>query len=959
MKCIPLLRAVVSVLLLLAGVAVAETPIQPWKQRNPGSLSQLSWLGDRWMAVSESKLIFTSPDGVDWQSAPYGTYGITAVARIGDAFLAPTSSSKTLLSMNGGANWFLRDNPAAAARVFAGNGSLVVGIGNDATGTKVVTTTDGFTWTATETVPSALADGALVWTGDRFVAVGQDKIAWSINGSTWTITTWTGQWLHDVTGQPGGPLLAVGDQGQIARSTDGGATWAASVAPINNNFLEVAGVAGSYVAINGNHKLLHSADGLTWTEVGPLVPRPASYYDVGWNGAYFLAVGDGGAVVKSTDGILWQDHSMGAPTWPLVDVVVGPPGIVAIGRDSLLFSPDSGIGWKRIAAGDGVDWRGIAWCGDRFVSVGGEGQVATSADGLNWTIATVPGVGFGGFYQVAWNGSRAVVTGPQGAVYTSENLMDWTRRSNGIPTYWMGCPVAWTGSRFVAFSANSSDERVLCSASGIDWTASEEPVMQADAIACGGGRIVAVDGGVLALSSDDGETWTVNYPGLPFFSPRELIWDGTRFVAGGFISPWTSHDGVTWTDSKQGTTYQLNGLATTAEGYIGVSAFGYIWTSGSDDRPVASIASITAGEASGAATFTVTLSHATGQDLEIDYATVPGTATEGADYQAASGTVVVPAGQSQATITVPVLDDAFYEFSENFSLSITGVSGGKGAFFESTSPKATISNNDPARLYVDDLTVNEAAGTASVKIRCPDPRQSTLSVFVRTNVAGTGPNHASSPADFTSRSATLSLPPEANETYFDVKVADDYILESNETFEVLLSISSLTLGDESATITIVDGGPGYDGWVRQQQGFNVGILSAYQPTADRDKDGNQNLVSFAMGSPVGQPVAVAAASWRPFLHPPAAVGDRMILETSVPDPLPIGVRWEVQQSTNGQSWTSIASATPTTSWVGNAGIPVVIGEPSAGRRIVTVGSSFTRQDSAAGMMRMKWTLLSP
>jgi hypothetical protein len=37
----------------------------------------------------------------------------------------------------------------------------------------------------------------------------------------------------------------------------------------------------------------------------------------------------------------------------------------------------------------------------------------------------------------------------------------------------------------------------------------------------------------------------------------------------------------------------------------------------------------------------------------------------------------------------------------------------------------------------------------------------------------------------------------------------------------------------------------------------------------------------------------------------------------------------------------------------------VIGETSAGRRVVTVGSSFTREQSAVGMMRMKWTLLPP
>ena len=47
-----------------------------------------------------------------------------------------------------------------------------------------------------------------------------------------------------------------------------------------------------------------------------------------------------------------------------------------------------------------------------------------------------------------------------------------------------------------------------------------------------------------------------------------------------------------------------------------------------------------------AATFTVTLSAASGQPVTVAYATANGTATAGSDYQAASGTLTIPAGQT-------------------------------------------------------------------------------------------------------------------------------------------------------------------------------------------------------------------------------------------------------------------------------------------------------------------------
>ena len=57
------------------------------------------------------------------------------------------------------------------------------------------------------------------------------------------------------------------------------------------------------------------------------------------------------------------------------------------------------------------------------------------------------------------------------------------------------------------------------------------------------------------------------------------------------------------------------------------------------------------------ATFTVSLSAAYDQPVTVDYATANGTATAGSDYQAASGTLTIAAGQTSGTFTVLVIGD--------------------------------------------------------------------------------------------------------------------------------------------------------------------------------------------------------------------------------------------------------------------------------------------------------------
>jgi streptogramin lyase len=72
-----------------------------------------------------------------------------------------------------------------------------------------------------------------------------------------------------------------------------------------------------------------------------------------------------------------------------------------------------------------------------------------------------------------------------------------------------------------------------------------------------------------------------------------------------------------------------------------------------------------------AAVFTLTSPSPPRQPVNLDYTTVAGSATEGKDYVAASGTLTWPAGQASAMLTVQVKGDLFLEEDETFSVRLS------------------------------------------------------------------------------------------------------------------------------------------------------------------------------------------------------------------------------------------------------------------------------------------------
>ncbi len=137
--------------------------------------------------------------------------------------------------------------------------------------------------------------------------------------------------------------------------------------------------------------------------------------------------------------------------------------------------------------------------------------------------------------------------------------------------------------------------------------------------------------------------------------------------------------------------------------------------SSSSSTPTISINDVTTSDENAAnATFTVTLSAASGEDVTIDYASSDGTATAGSDYTATSGTLTIAAGATTGTFNVPVLSDSTDENNETVTLTLSNPTN---ATISDSTGTLTITDDDLPTLSINDVTSSdESAANATFTV---------------------------------------------------------------------------------------------------------------------------------------------------------------------------------------------------------------------------------------------------
>lgn len=183
----------------------------------------------------------------------------------------------------------------------------------------------------------------------------------------------------------------------------------------------------------GHGYLLHSGDGgSSWA---PLLTVSRFLHDVGFRGASLgLAVGDGGLILRTTDGGQSWSEVESNTTGDLRTVALGDGGLAfAAGFGVALRSIDGGATWKLVDAGD-VQFLGSAASGANRAWLVGEGGIvrATTDGGSSWesqSSGTTQDLR-GAFFISA---SRGWIAGAGGTLlYTEDGGATWLPRSAGI-----------------------------------------------------------------------------------------------------------------------------------------------------------------------------------------------------------------------------------------------------------------------------------------------------------------------------------------------------------------------------------------------------------------------------------------------------------------------------------------------------------------------------------------------
>lgn len=465
------------------------------------------------------------------KAAAVGTASISARAQDGSNITGSTTVRVTPLSLTSIS--IAPANPAVAA----GFRLQLTATGHYSDGTTHDLTAQ-VTWASGSSAVATMDAGGLlsgVGAGTSTVTATLANIAGSAIA---TVTTAT---LQSLTLTPANPAVAPGATLQLTalgNFSDGThldltaqVTWTSgtpAVATMSGGV--VSGVAPGTSIITATYERLSIsastqltvAAGVSWT-LQPGARATWSLMAVTASSGQFVAVGAGGLVVTSPDGVTWTARTSGtASTLDGVAWSGGQFAAVAGSSGAVITSPD-GIIWTAHLAADAPNGlNGIAWSGTKFAAVGGSGIAVTSADGATWS---------GGpaanriLYGVGASGTLFAAVGPGGTLVTSPDGSAWTARTANTSQDLSG--VAWAGSSWAAVGAAGT---IVSSPDGINWTLRSGGTSgRLAAIAAAATGFVAV--GDTILTSPDGAAWTVRSAGSNVFYGVAAM--GTRLVAVG------------------------------------------------------------------------------------------------------------------------------------------------------------------------------------------------------------------------------------------------------------------------------------------------------------------------------------------------------------------------------------------------------------------------------------------
>jgi hypothetical protein len=343
--------------------------------------------------------------------------------------------------------------------------------------------------------------------------------------------------------------------------------------------------SASRAAITGKVSVLSGASKCSWAFFSPTVEVSVSGLATATPYTFSLKVRNSGGETPWADtaATVWWDAIDTKIQTDFTSITSTGSLLVAVGTGGVIATSPDGVAWTPRNSGVSANLAEVAWLGSRFVIVGMAGTILTSADGISWQPMTsaittdlhsiageeggfvVSGSGGASYLfssgdnpialtglpvaqrALAWTGRRFVSAGDGFSVYTLDSgATAWVNRPNSGPSNMRVSDLEWTGQKLLMIG---TAERVLSthpfistvdswigtsdgkdfveSASGWSLTRLAAPGLAR--VASSPGRLLVVGGGGSFLSANDG-SWRSNDQ---VSGAKAVAWSGSRFVAVG------------------------------------------------------------------------------------------------------------------------------------------------------------------------------------------------------------------------------------------------------------------------------------------------------------------------------------------------------------------------------------------------------------------------------------------
>ncbi len=248
--------------------------------------------------------------------------------------------------------------------------------------------------------------------------------------------------------------------------------WTQMASGIPRIFHSVAYGNGRFVAAGnnpfGSGDGYYSDDASTWLAGSGLVPTRGVTFAAG-NFVGLTQSPTTTGISISSDGATWT-----APvTVPAALVAAGHGAgrYVAVGFGGAIWSSPDGVNWSPSTSGTACHLSAIAWSGTEFVAVsgiGGCGVALRSVDGLSWSTVSLPRAVI--YEDIIFGAGEFVAVGFSGAIVASANGTVWEDRSP--QTSLVLRTVAYGGGYYVVLGAG---EYALASLDGRQWLWTNAP----------------------------------------------------------------------------------------------------------------------------------------------------------------------------------------------------------------------------------------------------------------------------------------------------------------------------------------------------------------------------------------------------------------------------------------------------------------------------------------------------